>query len=107
MFSYYILDKKAALAPTTAATSAAIAANKLGAKCYSSGKFQDAIQHFSSAISLDGTKHIYYYNRSDSYRQNKSFASAIADARKVSLTRQKIRTLANKSIYSTPENYLR
>ena len=89
MYSYYILDKKAALAPTTAAASAAAAAaNKLGAKCYSSGKFQDAIQHFSSAISLDGTKHIYYYNRSDAYRQNKSFASAIADARKVSIKQQ-------------------
>ena len=102
MYLYFILDKKAALAPTTAAAS-----NNLGAKWYSKGKFQDAVQHFSSAISLDGTKHIYYYNRSDAYRQNKSFASAIADARKVSLTRQKIRTSANNSIYSTSEYYLR
>ena len=86
MYLYFILDKKAALAPTTAAALAAAASNNLGAKWYSKGKFQDAVQHFSSAISLDGTKHIYYYNRGDAYQQNKSFASAIADARKVSIT---------------------
>ena len=86
MYLYYILDKKAALAPITAAASAAAAAsNNLGAQWYSKEKFQDAIQHFSSAISLDDTHYIYYHNRSAAYQLNKSFASAIADARKVSI----------------------
>ena len=101
-----MLDKKAALAPSTAATAvpkaepaatmvpttiptaataAALEANNLGFECYSKSEFHDAIQHFSSAIGLDGTNHTYYYNRSNCYQQIESWTCAIADARKVSI----------------------
>ena len=71
-------------APTTAV--AAITANDLGNECFSKSHFQEAIQHYWSAITLDGTNHIYYCNRSYAYQQIKSWTCAIADARKVSIT---------------------
>ena len=104
MHLYYILDRRAGrapavaltataptpttpvIAPTTASVAAATVANELGNECCSKSQFQEAIQHFSSAITLDGTKHMPYANRSYSYLQIKSWKCAIADARKVSIT---------------------
>ena len=93
-----LLDKRAAVAPTAAsavavatalppaATEAAVAANNLGAHCCNKSEFYEAIQHFSSAIGLDCTNHIYYHNRGHAYREIKVWTCAIADARKVSMT---------------------
>ena len=82
MYSYYILDKKAALAPKAGAA----AANSLGFECYKNGKFDEAIEHFTTAIGLDGTQHTYYLNRSGAFQKIKSWTCAIADARKVGIT---------------------
>ena len=104
MHLYYILDRRAGrapavaltataptpttpvIAPTTASVAAATVANELGNECCSKSQFQEAIQHFSSAITVDGTKHMPYANRSYAYQQIKSWKCAIADARKVSIT---------------------
>ena len=85
MYLSYVLDKNARLAATAVAQAAALASNKLGVESYSKSRFQEAIQHFSSAIELDGTDHIFYYNRSYANQQIKSIACSIADARKVSI----------------------
>ena len=69
-----ILDKKAANTE-----------NGIGIECYSKSQFQEAIQHFTLAIGSDGTKYMFYSNRSDSYQQIGSWTCAIADARKVSI----------------------
>ena len=69
-----ILDKKAANTE-----------NGIGIECYRKSQFQEAIQHFTLAIGLDGTVYTYYYNRSDAYWQIESWECALADARKVSI----------------------
>ena len=38
-----------------------------GNKAFSSGKFREAIEHFSAAINLDPSNHVLYSNRSASY----------------------------------------
>ena len=94
MHLYNILDKRGGQAPTAAATAAALeanrlaaeAANELGDKCYHKKEYQEAIQHYSSAIGLDGTNHEYYFNRSVTYQLTDSWTYAAADARKVSIT---------------------
>ena len=94
MHLYNILDKRGGQAPTAAATAAALeanrlaaeAANELGDKCYNKEENQEAIQHYSSAITLDGTNYIYYINRCVTYRRIDSWAYAAADARKVSIS---------------------
>ena len=91
----YILDRKAArapavapvIAPNTAAAARAVTAYNLGNECYNKSQYQGAIDHFTSAIGLDGTNYMYYSNRSDAYQQIKSWTNAAADARKVSITR--------------------
>ena len=88
----YTLDRKAA--PTAAATAAALeanklaaeAANKIGDKYYHKNEYQEAVPHFSSAITLDGTNYLYYVNRCVTYRLIGSLAYAAADARKVSIS---------------------
>ena len=71
--------------PTTA-TAAAVAAHKIGVECYKNDQIYAAIQHFTTAIGLDGTNHTYYSNRSYLYHEIKVWTSAIADARKVGIT---------------------
>ena len=64
---------------------AAIAAKEFAGACFIDDDFDDAIKHYSIAIRLDKTNHIYYTNRSASYQKIKSWTCAIADARKVDL----------------------
>ena len=101
----YLLEMKATLAPTTPApapavatvvpaapatavppSAAALAANSLGFECYKNRKSYEAIEHFTTAIDLDGTQHTYYLNRSGAFQKIKSWTCAIADARKVGIT---------------------
>ena len=94
MHLYNILDKRGGQAPTAAATAAALeanrlaaeAANELGDKCYHKKEYQEAIQHYSSAIGLDGTNRGFYSDRSCAYMLMGSFSYAAADARKVNVT---------------------
>jgi stress-induced-phosphoprotein 1 len=45
-----------------------------------SGKPSQAIEHYSEAIRLDGTNHVYYSNRSAAYLQQKNASQALEDA---------------------------
>ena len=70
-----------------AAAEAAEKAFKLGFDClHNKSQFHKAIEHFTTAIGLDGTNYIYYHNRSVAYQKIKSKTDAIIDARKVSVT---------------------
>ena len=94
MHLYNILDKRGGQAPTAAATAAALeanklaaeAANKIGDEYYHKKEYQEAIQHYSSAIGLDGTNRGFYSDRSCAYMLMGSFSYAAADARKVNVT---------------------
>ena len=98
---YYILGKKAgrapavaiaiagkvaAVVPTVTVPTTAVTAYNLGNECYSKSQFQESIQHYSSAIGLDRTNHMFYCNRSYAYQQIGSWTCAVADARKVGIT---------------------
>ena len=74
-----------AAAPTAAARAAVLAANKLGNECYSKSEYHEAIQHYSSAIGLNGNDNMLYYNRSQAYEKINAWKCAIADVRKVSI----------------------
>jgi stress-induced-phosphoprotein 1 len=51
-----------------------------GNTAFSAGKFPEAIDLFSQAISLDPTNHVLYSNRSAAYASLKDYTSAVNDA---------------------------
>ena len=84
IYLYYILDRKAG--QSTAAIAGATVANNLGAECFSKSQFREAIEHFTSAVGLDGANHMFYANRCYSHQQIKAWTHAITDAKKVSVS---------------------
>ena len=64
----------------------AIRADYLGRKFFGNGRYQLAIQHYSTAIWFKGTNPDYYSNRSAAYQKVGFSKRAAADARKVSIT---------------------
>lgn len=54
-----------------------------GNAAFSAGKFADAVEHFSSAISLDPSDHVLYSNRSAAYASMQQYQPALADAKRV------------------------
>eukprot|EP00758_Cryptobia_borreli_P003882 Tbor_TRINITY_DN4038_c0_g1::TRINITY_DN4038_c0_g1_i1::g.11816::m.11816/K09553/STIP1; stress-induced-phosphoprotein 1 len=53
-----------------------------GNDAFSAKNFEEAIEHFSSAIDLDPSNHVLYSNRSASYASLKNYKSALEDAKK-------------------------
>ncbi|KAJ1702170.1 hypothetical protein LUZ63_001949 [Rhynchospora breviuscula] len=53
-----------------------------GNAAFSSGRFEEAIQHFSDAISLAPTNHVLYSNRSAAYASLHRYSEALTDAQK-------------------------
>jgi stress-induced-phosphoprotein 1 len=53
-----------------------------GNAAFSAGKFDEAIEHFSAAISLTPENHVLYSNRSASYASLQKYTEALADAKK-------------------------
>lgn len=53
-----------------------------GNSAFSSGNFEDAIKHFSDAISLSSSNHVLYSNRSASYASLHKYQDALDDAKK-------------------------
>ena len=53
-----------------------------GNKAFAAGNFEDAIDHFSSAIELDKGNHVLFSNRSGAYASVNQFQSALNDAQK-------------------------
>jgi dihydrodipicolinate synthase/N-acetylneuraminate lyase len=51
-----------------------------GNACFQSGKYEEAITHFTAAIQLDPNNHILYSNRSGSYALLKNYLKALEDA---------------------------
>jgi len=54
-----------------------------GNAAFSAGQFEDAIKHFTDAISVDPSNHVLYSNRSASYASLSKFEEALTDAQKV------------------------
>jgi len=54
---------------------------ELGNKAFSSQKFEEAIEHYTSAIKLDPKNHVFFSNRSASHASLKQYTEAIADAK--------------------------
>eukprot|EP00976_Prorocentrum_cordatum_P010535 210380-Prorocentrum_minimum.AAC.4 len=61
------------------------AAKAEGNAAFSAGRFEEAVQHFSTAIGLDPSNHVLYSNRSAAYASMKKFNEAYEDGKKVSL----------------------
>jgi stress-induced-phosphoprotein 1 len=53
-----------------------------GNAAFSAGRFEEAIQHFSDAISLAPTNHVLYSNRSAAYASLHRYSEALDDAEK-------------------------
>jgi stress-induced-phosphoprotein 1 len=53
---------------------------KLGNAAFSAGKFKEAAEFFSQAISIDPKNHILYSNRSACFTSLKQFGEALKDA---------------------------
>jgi stress-induced-phosphoprotein 1 len=53
-----------------------------GNSAFSGGRFDEAIEHFSTAISLAPENHVLYSNRSASYASLQKYTEALADAKK-------------------------
>ncbi|KAI9823272.1 MAG: Hsp90 cochaperone [Phylliscum demangeonii] len=54
-----------------------------GNKAFAEKRFDEAVEKFSDAISLEPTNHVLYSNRSGAYASLKDFAGALEDAEKV------------------------
>jgi tetratricopeptide (TPR) repeat protein len=54
-----------------------------GNAAFSAKNFEEAIEHFTNAIELDSSNHVFYSNRSASYASLGRFNQALADANKV------------------------
>ncbi|KAK2080719.1 hypothetical protein QBZ16_000573 [Prototheca wickerhamii] len=62
-----------------------MSADELKAKgnaAFSAGKYDEAVEHFSAAIALDGGNHILYSNRSAAHASASRYAEALQDAEK-------------------------
>jgi stress-induced-phosphoprotein 1 len=59
---------------------AAEEAKAKGNKALQAGKTSEAIEHYTTAINLDGTNHVYFSNRSAAYLQQKNANAALDDA---------------------------
>lgn len=57
-------------------------AKKLGNAALQAKKFDEAIAHYTHAISLDGTQHTYYSNRAAAFQSKGDYTSALKDAQK-------------------------
>lgn len=53
-----------------------------GNAAFAAGNFDDAVKHFSDAISLSPTNHVLYSNRSAAYASLHKYADALTDAKK-------------------------
>ncbi|KAK1327134.1 Heat shock protein STI [Acorus calamus] len=53
-----------------------------GNAAFSSGRFEDAIHHFTEAITLAPTNHVLYSNRSAAYASLHRYSEALSDAQK-------------------------
>eukprot|EP00245_Coleochaete_scutata_P003099 TRINITY_DN1441_c0_g1_i1.p1 TRINITY_DN1441_c0_g1~~TRINITY_DN1441_c0_g1_i1.p1 ORF type:complete len:282 (+),score=84.03 TRINITY_DN1441_c0_g1_i1:88-933(+) len=74
----------AKLTPKQAKEEAEAAKSKeKGNTAFAAGKHDDAIRHFSRAITLTPTNHVLYSNRSAAHSAKKEYTEALADARKV------------------------
>ena len=54
----------------------------LGNKAFTAGKFEEAIEHFTEAISMDSTNHVLFSNRSAAFASLKKYREALSDAEK-------------------------
>ena len=54
----------------------------LGNKAFSAGKFAEAIEHFTEAISMDSSNHVLFSNRSAAFASLKKYREALNDAEK-------------------------
>jgi DnaJ family protein C protein 7 len=59
---------------------AAVLAKDIGNNCLKEGDIEGAIAHYSTAIRLDDSSHIYYSNRSAAYQSKKQWKEAATDA---------------------------
>ncbi|KAF4720852.1 hypothetical protein FOZ62_024376, partial [Perkinsus olseni] len=72
------------------------AAKEEGNKCYRSSKIEEAVQHYSRAIDLDSTNHVYYSNRSTAYAALAKWGESREDAEKcLELNEQSVRAHYN------------
>jgi len=63
-----------------------VTADELKAKgnaAFSAGNYEEAIEHFTNAIDMDGTNHVFYSNRSAAFAAQSQFNQALDDAEKV------------------------
>ena len=51
-----------------------------GNQAFSAGRNKEAVEHYSSAIALDTTNHIFFSNRSAAYRKLQQYEKALEDA---------------------------
>jgi len=56
---------------------------EVGNKHFQAGRYNEAVEAFSSAIELDPSNYILYSNRSAAYLNLKKFQNALEDATKV------------------------
>ena len=54
----------------------------LGNTAFQEGNFYEAIEHFTKAIELNPSDHIFYSNRSGAYASLKQYSKALEDAEK-------------------------
>lgn len=53
-----------------------------GNAAFGAGSFQEAVEHFSEAIKIDASNHVYFSNRSAAYASLRDYRAALADAQK-------------------------
>ncbi len=63
-------------------TAAASKCKSLGNSAFSAGKFEEAVDHFTAAISFEPSNHVHYSNRSVSYAKLGKAHAALSDAKK-------------------------
>lgn len=62
------------------------------------GNFEEAIQNFTQAIDLEGTKADFYHNRGFAFRKKKDYDKAIADYTKaIELNDQHFKAYYNRA----------